>query len=61
MKPYLVVAVGAMVNAKMESNILDIGKGGGSIPTTSFDLYFFLIYSILITLFHRYLSGEIGV
>ena len=39
-----------MVNAKSESNMLDIGKVGGAILTTSFHLYFLKLHSCNYTL-----------
>ena len=45
MKPYLIVSVGAMDNAIIERKMLDIGKVGRSILTTSFYLYFLKLHS----------------
>ena len=45
MKRYIVVAVGAIVNSKSESNMFDKGKFGGSIRTTCLQLYFFKLHS----------------
>ena len=50
MKRLVFEAVGAMVNAIRKSNMLDVGKGGGSSLTTSFCLYFLKLHSCNYTL-----------
>ena len=56
----MIVSVGARVNAQSECNMLERGKWGDqpSVPPSTF---IFKTYTLVITLFHRNLSGGIGL